>query len=389
MTSRERVCAALAWRSPDRVPIDLNVTRSAYGSLKHHLGLQIDDDPAPNAAMEVIPHPDVLARLGIDLISVKLGGVGQRGGELPGTIIDAWGIRRQLVRPSVGEYYEAVSHPLAGVSIAELPDYPWPDPTSLAGTETLRRQAERLYRDTDLALAGRFGGPILELAADLLGIEEWYARLALDQEFVSALLERISTICTAHDLLGIEAAGEYLQILKVSGEDFGGQHGPLYSLGMFRQVLLPPLRRRWHAAREKLSQVNPAAKIMLHSCGAIRPFIPELLATGAVDVLDPVQPLAEGMDPRGLYADFGGRLIFHGGIDVQQLLPYDTPEAVARETRRCLEGFHAERGGFILAPSHTIQADVPPRNVMAMIEAARGWDGPERADQGASPGATR
>lgn len=373
VSSRERVCAAISHQPPNRVPIDLNITLSAYENLKKYLGMEIDDNPAPNAAMEVIPNPRILQNLGVDLISVKLGGAGLAPPKLPETITDSWGVTRKLVRQSVGAYYEVASHPLAGSTIDDLKDYPWPDPNPLKKAEALQKQAEELYNHTDLALVGRFGGPILELAADLLGMEEWYLRLAMDKEFIAALLAQISAICTAHDLLGVEYAGQYLQIMKVSGEDFGGQNGPLYSLEMFREILLPPLRHRWQTVREKLDKVNPTAKIMLHSCGAVRSFIPDLIDTGVVDILDPVQPLASDMEPAALKAEFGDRLVFHGGIDIQRLLPFGTPEEVAAGTVKCLEGFRADRGGFILAPSHSVQADVPPQNILAMVEATKEW----------------
>jgi uroporphyrinogen decarboxylase len=236
----------------------------------------------------------------------------------------------------------------------------------------LHEYAGRLYAETDLAIMGRFGVPILETAMFLLGMEQWYVRLATDQDFVRELLDRISRIATAQDLAGIEAAGEYLQIVKVSGEDLGSQNGPLFSRRLFRDILLPPLRYRWDAVRDCLASVNPSARIMLHSCGAIRSYLPELIESG-IDIIDPVQPLAVGMEPSGLKADFGERLVFHGGIDIQQLLPHGTPDDVARQTQQCASDFQADRGGYILAPAHNVQADVPPENILAMIEAAKSW----------------
>ena len=374
MNSRERVRAALAQRAPDRVPIDLNISWTAYRALTDYLALDVGDAPAPNAAMEVIPQPDVLMRLGVDLVSVKLGGASPSEDALPETITDAWGLQRRLVRQTVGEYYEVVSHPLAGASVDDLAGYPWPDLRPPGKADQLREHAQELYRDTELALVGRFGGPILELAADLVGVEEWHVRLLTDRGFIAVLLDQISRVCTAHDLLGLEAAGEFLEIVKVSGEDLGMQSGPLYSPDVFHDLLLPPLRRRWGAVRATLGQANPRTRVMLHSCGAVRDFIPDLIASG-IDILDPVQPLALGMDPEGLSRAFGGDLVFHGGIDIQRLLPFAGPQEVAHATHRCLAAFQAASGGFIVAPSHTVQADVPPPNLLAMIGAARTWPG--------------
>ena len=332
------------------------------------MGLKIENDPAPNTSMEVVPDVEVLTHLGADLISIKLGGRSTLT-TLPETIKDIWGVTRKLVQQSTGQYYETVTHPLADASIDDLANYPWPSSKPAKKTE-----AQKLYEQTDLALIGRFGGPILELAADLLGMEQWYIRLGTDEKFVIELLKRISDICTSHDLLGLETAGKYLQILKVSGEDFGMQSGPLYSRKMFENILMPPLRHRWHTVRKKLEQINPDIKIMLHSCGAVRSFIPDFIEAG-IDILDPVQPLATGMEPQTLKKEFGTQMVFHGGIDVQNLLPNGTPEEVAAGTHRCLKGFQANRGGFIIAPSHNVQADVPPENIIAMIEAAKNWQG--------------
>jgi len=373
MTPRERVCAAISHQPPDRVPIDLNITLHAYKNLKVHMDLQVDDDPAPNTSMEVIPDIAVLERLGVDLISIRLGDATQAPTNLPGTITDSWGVTRKLVRQSVGAHYEVITHPLSGSSLDDLEDYPWPNPHPHEEAHNLRKRAKDLYQNSELALVGRCGGPILELATNLLGIKEWYLRLAKDKEFITTLLQKISAICTAHDLLGIEEAGRHLQILKVSGEDFGAQDRPLYSLDMFRRILLPPLRQRWQTVRKELDKINPTARIMLHSCGAVRSFIPELINTGSIDILDPVQPLASDMKPASLKAQFGKRLTFHGGVDTQRLLPFGTPEEVATGTRLCLEGFRANRGGFILAPSHIVQADVQPRNLLTMIRETREW----------------
>jgi uroporphyrinogen decarboxylase len=241
-------------------------------------------------------------------------------------------------------------------------------------TFRLRAYAERLYRSTDLALVGRFGGPILETACDLLGTEEWHIRIASDRPFIVDLLDRIGSICAAQDLLGLDAAGDFIEVMKVSGEDLGMQGAPLYSPEVFRDLLLPPLARRWAAVKGWVASHRLEAKLMLHSCGAIRDFIPALLESG-IEVLDPVQPLAKGMDPEGLRAAFGGKLVFHGGIDIQRLLPRGSTEEVTRGTRLCLAGFKAGEGGFIAAPSHAVQADVPPSNLRAMAETVRSWKG--------------
>jgi len=107
---------------------------------------------------------------------------------------------------------------------------------------------------------------------------------------------------------------------------------------------------------------------MLHSCGGIEPLINDLLEIG-VDVLDPVQTRAKGMNALHLKRAFGDRISFHGGIDTQGVLPFGTEDEVAEETRRKLEML-APGGGYILCPTHNVQADVPGRNVVRMVEVA-------------------
>jgi uroporphyrinogen decarboxylase len=138
---------------------------------------------------------------------------------------------------------------------------------------------------------------------------------------------------------------------------------------MFRELILPRLRRRWRAAREYLDQVNPSCQMMFHSCGGIRPFIGDLIGIG-LQVLDPVQPRATGMDSAELKREFGDRLTFHGGVDEQHVLPFGSEADVVAEVKRCLRDF-APGGGYILAPSHYVQADTPPANIVAMCHAAR------------------
>ena len=370
MTSRERVRAALNFQPVDRAPLDVTLTLSAFEKLRALLNACPDDRPKPNAAMEVLPPPELLTALGVDCLSAKFGGRPQLDGDMPKTIRDAWGIEYALVSQQEGRYYETMSHPLAGASRRDLGGYAWPAAGPGEQAELLHDQTEADFRNTDLALVGRFGGPILEIASKLLGLQEWLTRVMTDRDFIAALLDRIEPICTAYDLAAIDAAGARLSIMKVSGEDLGTQRSLLYPPEIIHEVFLPVLKRRWGAVHTALHRVGSEAKVMLHSCGAVRSLIPDLIDAG-IEVLDPVQPLADGMSPGELHAEFGGRMVFHGGIDVQELLPHATPDEVRRETRRVIDEFGGLSGGLIVAPSHTVQADTPPESIVAMANAVR------------------
>lgn len=368
MTSRERVAAALTFQPVDRVPVDLNLSYAAYLKLCERTGFSATPLPKPNLAMEVCPEPRFLERLGVDVCSVKFGGGAKFDGTLPETVTDSWGIPYRLVSQNSGMLYEVVGHPLATAAIEDLESYPWPGAPTAAMKAALHEETKRLYETTGLALCGRFGAPIMETAIGLLGFEEWFVRLVTEPEFAVALLRKIEAVATAWDLAGLEACGEYLSFLKVSGEDFGSQQSLLYSPDTIRQLLLPILRRRWDAVREAMEACSSSGKMMLHSCGAIGPVIPDLMAAG-IDVLDPIQPKAAGMDPAGLYAAFGGKMVFHGGIDVQDMLPNGNSEQIREYVKGIIAALHGLDGGCILAPSHTVQADVPAENIMAMLAA--------------------
>lgn len=376
-TSRERVIAAIEHREPDRVPININPTLDFYLGLQEYLGLETEQDLRASSMQEVVPHPRVLAALGVDLIAVKLGSPkGPRPAPPCGAPVGAelrfneWGVGlRQVTQPGAGSYWEPAYHPLASATLDDLEGYRWPDPSAPGRGEAAEARAQRLYGETDLALVGRFGGPIVETAVYLVGFENWLVRTLRDIEFVEALLDRITDIAMALDRIGLEATAQYLQILKISGDDFGMQTGPLYSPNTFRSLFLPRLRRRWAAARAYLDEVNPSVKILFHSCGGIRPFIPDLIDIG-LQILDPVQPLAAGMDSADLKQEFGDRLAFHGGVDEQQVLPFGSEQDVEQEVLRCLRAF-GPGGGYILAPAHYVQADVPPANLVAMCRAAQ------------------
>jgi len=369
LNSRERVICAINHEEPDRVPFDINPLHDFYLQLKTYLGLDIQEEVKHNFAMEVIPHHKVLETLGVDMISVKLGSPVKKKSKpsADGYVEDDWGIRyKKVQQPGGGRYYEVIRSPLKNLQIDDLSNYPWPDVDLPGRGEKTEKTAKYLFENTELALKGRFGGAITEVALNMLGMEEWMIRLAKDPEFIRALLEKITDIQISLDRIGLEAAGKYLQIFKASGEDLGMQTGPIYSKKMFQNQLLPHLKRRLLAARKYLDEVNPSVKIMLHSCGSIRNFLPELIDAG-VDIIDPVQPQAANMDTKELKSEFGEKLSFHGGIDIQKVLPFGNQMDIENEAARRIQDL-APGGGYILAPAHNVQADVPPANIVTLYK---------------------
>lgn len=372
-TSRKRVEIALSHLEPDRVPLDLSITLNAYLNLRDFLGLPNEEDVYADRFFEVRPSQDVLEALGIDMTFVRLRGATNWSPPTPledGTVFDAWGIGRKLIELPGGSYLNEISYcPLADLDPAEinLDDYPWPDTNDPGFTDGLEEEAQRLYEGTDLALMGRFGGPVMEMGTYLRGFEGWLMDLILHPDFTRDMLNRIADIQIALDEAGIKAAGKYLSVFKLSGEDLGTQASTLFSYKVWEEIIYPILKRRWQAARKALDKYNAShVKLMLHSDGAFRPFIPDIINAG-VDILDPIQSVCPGMELGGLKADFGEKLTFHGSVDTQYFLPRGSVDEVIAETKRCIDEL-GKGGGLILGPSHFVQPDVPPENVVAMCK---------------------
>ena len=149
------------------------------------------------------------------------------------------------------------------------------------------------------------------------------------------------------------------------GDDFGAQNGPLLSPEMWVDFLGEGFAEYSDIAR------SHNLRVMHHTCGGVKPLIPLMVERG-LDILQSLQPEASGMDPRGLKAEFGKGLAFHGGISIQKTLPFGSPEEVRREVRDRVEAL-APGGGYILCTSHNIQADTPMENVEALMSAYKDY----------------
>ena len=370
MTRRERVVAALEHREPDRVPLSMSITIDAYNNLKRHIGVELEEDLRPGRWTEVPIHPLVAEKFGLDIIWLPTGKPHKkpRQSEDPDKWYDGWGVEwTKISLPNGGYYNEMTDPPLKDATIEDLDDFDWPDPYDPGIVEGVREHYRHIHNETEFAILTKFGGAVFEQAWYLRGMERFLLDMAENEEFVEALLKKIAKVQMGLDGVLIEAAGEYVDVLRLSGEDMGTQENPIISLPMFRRMVRPHLERLWGYAKEMLQKKNPKAKIMLHSCGAIRPFISDWIDM-KLDVLDPIQPLAKGMDPFELKAEFGEKLTFHGGIDAQHVLPFGTVEEVREHTRKYIKAL-APGGGYICAPVHNVQGDVSPENLIAMRDA--------------------
>jgi uroporphyrinogen decarboxylase len=185
--------------------------------------------------------------------------------------------------------------------------------------------------------------------------------MAAEPDFVNHFFEIILQYQKKINAIYYGAIGPYIHY-TTSGDDFGTQKGPFISPAMFRRMIQPVMAER---IRHMRTYTDAAA--FHHSCGSIRTLIPLLIDAG-VDILNPIQPNAFEMEPERLKAEFGDTLTFYGGVDTQQILPHGTPEEVREEVRRLI-GILGRDGGYVLAPAHVFQEDVPLENIAALYEA--------------------
>ena len=242
-------------------------------------------------------------------------------------------------------------------SLADLEAFDWPTPDSVDRSQ-LRAQCRRFEQR---ALVYGFAD-VWQRPALVRGWEEFFLDLAERPQWAHFLCRKFTDFYLEDYTRAAEITNGRIDLYLLIS-DLGSQRGPLISKAMFREFVRPYLK-------EMIDRIHHlGGRVLYHSCGAIRPLVPELIDLG-VDVLDPIQPIGEGMQPERLKAEFGDQLCFHGGIDMQELLPHGTPAQVEAGVRRYCEVL-GSGGGYILAPAHLFQPDVPPENVAAFYRAAR------------------
>jgi len=411
MTSRERVRAAVNHQEPDRAPIDLGGMRSsgimakAYDNLTKYLGLADSEtfvyDLVQNLAQ---PEQPILDRFDIDVIDLGRAFLTRPEERKPFVLTDgtpvtipAWletmlepdGAGRWLIRGDDGQviavspphqdFFTQAYWPLAdGVTDEKLADLPyhmsqgmWAKvacaphhrPMTNEWLVEVARVAKKLCEQTDYAIMVAFGGNLNEHAQFLRNIDEFLMDLAADPRSAHKLLDRLTEIHLESLARFLGAVGPYVDIIQM-GDDLGMQTGPQFSPKMYREFFLPRHKEIYRAVK-KYSD----AFVFLHSCGGIYELIPMLIEAG-VDILNPVQTSARNMEPQRLKREFGRDLCFWGGgCETQSTLAYGTPEEIGEEVKRRLE-ILGPGGGYVFNQVHNILSDVPPENVVAMLDAA-------------------
>jgi len=380
MNSRERVRCALDHRQLDRVPFDFGGTGlttihvDAYRRLRLHVGLpDVKVRIMAQAEQLAVVDEDVAERLEADVRLVLPGPASGSEYQIrdEGTYdayTDEWGIGWRKPKQG-GFYYDMYRHPLAGAeSLADLKAHRIPDPLDHGRFAGLRLQAEAaVARGKAVALAGPCSG-VLEVYSWMRGYEGFYTDLAANQEMVGYMLDRMVEFKCAFWQKALKELDGLVDVV-IEADDMAGQQSLLLSPKTYRALIQPRHRRLF-----QFIKAQAPVKIFFHSCGAIKPLIADLVDAG-IDILNPVQKSAAGMDLAALKREFGADLAFWGGgVDTQRVLGTGTPAEIRQDVKASIEAL-APGGGFVFAAVHDIQPNVPPENVMAMWEAWREFGG--------------
>lgn len=377
LTSRERIIEAINHKPVDRNPVDLGSTPNTTISriaLKNLISfLDLDYESLKNEikvisrSLQCVSVPEkILKKFDIDTRPVfRNPSPEETEWVSEDEYIDKWGIKWRAAKTGKGEllYYDMVEHPLEKASsVSDVESYNWPDGSfhseTLAG---ISERAKKLSEKGDYALVGHPGDTSLfETSWYLRGMQKFFSDLLKNKNIAHTILTRLLQIRKKQMEQYLGEIGNYLDIVSI-GDDLGMQTAPLISPEIYREVIKP-----YHKEFIKHIKSLTSAKLHLHSDGAIEPFLSDLIEIG-VDIVNPVQVSAEGMDPNDLRKEYGKKIVFWGGIDTQRVLPQGTEEEVKQEVLNRIDQFNGLNGGYVVSAVHNIQADVPPENICALF----------------------
>jgi uroporphyrinogen decarboxylase len=375
MTSRERVLAAINHRPVDRVPIDMGshmstgISMFAYWELREKLGLSTDNIWIPDMVQGLaFVDEDVMERFHIDVMLL----------EPPYDHLKNWNPRGKynfkipaLCYPEknqAGEWFvnqsdQTMRMPAGGYFFdgAWLSD--WSDKTDEEKLKLYAREAERIYKETDYAMnflgyshgfgIGGFGAANIDKA--MMAYDNPKELHEIQKKIQESMIKRLGQI--------FDAFGEFIQIISLN-DDIGSQTGPLCSPDFIQEYCMD-----YYRPVNEFIHRNSDIKSFLHSCGSVRQLMPAIVEAG-FDIINPVQISADHMDPQELKNEFGEDLCFWGGgCNTQHVLNSKSPEDVTANVKELMSIFK-RNGGFIFNQVHNIMGDVPPENIIAMLDTA-------------------
>ncbi len=374
MTSRERVIKTLNHEPVDRMPIDLGIHPStgisafAYWNLREYLGLSTDNIWVYDT-VQFLAHvdKDILERFHVDCISLEP--------IWPDTM--HWNPRGKYkflipakMKPKknkdgdwiVRQEEQQMRMPGNGYFVDEAWLCNWGEGNEDESIKIYAAQAERIFKETQYAVnyTGYAYGPGV---ASYFGGIEHAIQMMRDPDSVLEMHEQVCNESIRIFEKINKAMGKYIQIISV-GNDMGMQNGPMCNPNLIEKFCAPFYKKFCDFVHQ-----TGDIKVFMHNCGSIKPLIPIFIDSG-IDVLNPIQISADNMDPKELKNEFGGKIIFWGGgCDTQNILGVKTPSEVTENVRKLIKIFKPD-GGFVFNQVHNIMGNVPPENIIAMLDTA-------------------
>ena len=357
MNPKERLISTLKREETDRPPLFATVTPQTARKLSDHLGIPYEP-PLDSLLSTRISHMDLLTRLGNDCVGIAA--CAPR--DFPtreredGHIVNEWG----MVFRDIGLYNEFADYPLKEASsVSDILDYPLPDPVAPGRFDEARKTVERYGKE--YAVVADVETSFWETSWYLVGLEKLMVDMMMEAPYVEALFDRVMEI-------NLEIGRQLIMLgadIIWAGDDFGTQRGMIMDPDTWRRIFKPRISymfREW-------KKVNPGIRIAWHTCGSVVPIIGDFIEIG-LDLINPLQPLASGMDAENITRIFGDRVLYFGGIDIQELLPAGPPERIRSEVRR-ISDIYGRYGGYLIAPAHNIQDDTPVEHILAFFDAVK------------------
>jgi len=358
MDNRQELMTAVRREVPSRIPYTYDALPQTDAAVKTYLGLSEKDSVA-----------DFYQCNHFDSIWNAIGWFRlperekQFASTDPNVHIDLWGCRREMIRAGNATYFEITKSPLADCeTVAEIEAYDWPKIEDVVWPEMPPDFDLAAWKKDKVVSDGCFICPF-GVPWAMRGMERLLMDLVLNPAIVEAIVAKVEEYTLACLQTALEKYPGAFDLISC-GDDYGTQNGLFLSRTMIDHFFMPSLKRSYELGRKH------GVMGYHHCCGAIYDIIPSFIDAG-VQVLNPIQTSAAGMDPARLKREFGRDLAFHGSIDIQGTIVTGTPADVRSEVRSRIDTLGPN--GFILAPSHVLQPDSPPENIAAMYEEVRSY----------------
>jgi uroporphyrinogen decarboxylase len=383
MNSRERLLTTLRHQEPDRVPFDLGGTNvsgihvQAYRNLRAYLGLP-ETKPAFADVIQqiIIPDRDVFDRLQIDTRGLfprtsSNWNITHRDVGDSWEYKDEWGLVFRFPKQG-GHWYSLVKSPIdsAETTMDAVTRHPWPQPDEPGRLDGLREQATAFRQEGKVVILKGFCAGLVEMGERIRGMENFLCDILTSPRVAEAILEKVLELKIRFWDMALDTLGNVIDIVH-EADDFGTQESQIISPQKYRELIKPRESELFSFLRKKMDATKAPGEeryIFFHSCGNIRPLIPDFIDL-EIDIINPVHTSIPEMEPGALKRDFGADITFWGGgVDTQDVLPFGTPGEVRENVKRNIDAL-APGGGYVFNTVHNIQSEVPPQNIMAMWEA--------------------